>query len=85
MNYYQFYRENNKFDDILEDPNIKRKIYTKITWARHMLLGLDDREPSFFSYLEIKYGDSLCNSLTKDYSPIPNVDYMPIRKKSVPN
>jgi hypothetical protein len=33
-----------------------------------------------FSYITLKYGDEMRNRLTKDYSPIPNEDYIPIRK-----
>lgn len=84
MKFYQFYREEDNFDDILQDITLKKKIYTKIRWSQHLLIGINDSDESVFSYVEIKYGDSLRNSLTKDYSPIPNVDYLPIRKKVIP-
>lgn len=84
MKYYTFKRESNKFDDILTDPSLKKLIYTKITWSQHLLIGLDEFSTKEFdklaSYIVLKYGDDICTQITKDYAPIPNVDYIPIRK-----
>ena len=80
MKYFQFYRESNEFQDILEDPSLKKKIYTKIQWRNYLLIGLANIDDNILSYIEIKYGDSIRNSLSKDYSPIPYVDYVPIKR-----
>jgi hypothetical protein len=33
-----------------------------------------------FSYITLKYGDEMRTQLTKDYSPKPHADYIPVRK-----
>ena len=80
MKYYTFYRENNNFDDILNDAIIKKIIDEKIRWFQHLIIGMNDKHEQTFSYITLKYGDEIRNSLTKDYSPKPNVDYTPIRR-----
>lgn len=81
MKYFKFYRESNKFDDILKDKNIKKYLDEVVTWKNYCMIGI----PLHFvdkisSYIILKYGDSICDSLSKDYSPIPNVDYTPIKR-----
>jgi hypothetical protein len=83
MKYYTFYRESNNFDDILKDINLKKVVKHKIRWDKYLQIGMDDYEKEvdkIFSYITLKYGDEIRNSLTKDYSPKPNIDYMPVRK-----
>jgi hypothetical protein len=83
MKYYTFYRESNKFDDILADANIKKFIREKIRWLNYLKIGIDEYEKGtdkVFFYITLKYGDEIRTQLTKDYRPIPNVDYIPIRK-----
>jgi hypothetical protein len=83
MKYFTFYRESNNFDDILNDVNIKKLIRTKLTWHNHMMIGINKYKKDvekIFSYITLKYGDEMRTNLTKDYSPIPNVDYIPIRR-----
>jgi hypothetical protein len=83
MKYFTFHRESNNFDDILNDINIKKLIRTKLTWHNHMMIGISKYKKDvekIFSYITLKYGDEMRTSLTKDYSPIPNIDYIPIRK-----
>lgn len=83
MKYYTFKREGNDFTDILKDVSIKSAIYTKISWKNHLMIGLyeDDKKiAKLSSYIVLKYGDDIQTSLTKDYAPIANVDYIPIRK-----
>ena len=79
MKYITFYRESNDFDDILNDPNIKKNIGTKIKWANYLRIGIIDKKDTMFSYITLKYGDEMRNSLTEDYSPKPNIDYIPKR------
>jgi hypothetical protein len=50
----------------------------KISWHRHLMIGLKETTNSgTFSYITLKYGDEMIPSLTKDYSPAPGVDYVP--------
>ena len=82
--YYTFRRENNNFDDILSDAGIKNCFDEKIRWANHLMVGLSRYHKDFEKnqiYLTLKYGDDLVNDLTKNYAPIPDVDYTPERKK----
>jgi hypothetical protein len=79
MKYITFYRENNDFKEILLDPNLKKLIYEKISWANHLIIGIKEDE-KILSYITLKYGDDIRNSLIPDYSPIPNIDYTPQRR-----
>lgn len=79
MKYITFYRENNNFDDIIKDSQLKKLICTKITWTNYLLVGLEESKTTeqVLSIITLKYGDEIKTSLTKDYSPIANVDYVP--------
>jgi hypothetical protein len=79
MKHICFYRESNKFDDIITDKNIKKKFIEKIQWLNHLLVGIEDND-EIITYINLKYGDNILNELVKDRSPIPNIDYIPIRK-----
>lgn len=81
MKYYTFFRESNDFRDILTDTNIKGSIKTKISWLNHLLLGLTEgnKSENIFGYIVLKYGEDITNLVEKDYTPIPNVDYIPKR------
>jgi hypothetical protein len=83
MKYYTFYREDNKFDDIIKDPILKKFVSEKIKWANHLMIGFNDYSDDFEKnqvYVTLKYGDDIVTDLTKDYSPKVYVDYMPNRK-----
>ena len=83
MKYYTFYRESNNFDDILRDINLKKVMTHKIRWEHHLMIGINEYKKDIdriFSYITLKYGDEIRTTLTKDYRPIPNVDYVPIRR-----
>lgn len=83
MKYYTFYRESNKFDDILNDINLKKIVKQKVYWENYLMIGIDNFQKDvdkIFSYITLKYGDEIRNSLTKNYSPKPNIDYIPIRR-----
>lgn len=79
-----FVRENNKFDDILKDPSIKNKYKTKIQYSETLVLGFpeDDHFGKTLSYIMLKYGDDMkdFHAIVSDRTPIPDVDYIPIRK-----
>jgi hypothetical protein len=82
MKYYTFYRESNDFTDILNDTSIKSKIDMKISWKNHLIIGLPyDISDQVLGYLVLKYGEDITNLTAKDYTPIPNIDYVPIRSK----
>ena len=79
MKYYTFYRENNNFDDILNDVILKKCIDEIIRWDQYLVIGLHETEKNNqnTSYITLKYGDEMKNELIKDRSPIPGVDYIP--------
>lgn len=78
MKHYTFYRENDKFDDILKDPAIKKHIYTKIHWKFYLRIALDECNDKLASYITLKYGDEMKNNhLVTDRTPVPFVDYTP--------
>jgi hypothetical protein len=80
---YTFKRESNNFDDILKDANIKKHIHESTTWTGHLMIVLDDFNKDIDKvkmYITLKYGDDIQPMLTKDYSPIPNIDYIPNRR-----
>lgn len=79
MKYITFYRENDDFTDILKDPGVKKSIDEITTWRNYLLLGVVD-DDKVVSYITLKYGDSIRTNLTTDYTPVPNVDYTPLRK-----
>jgi hypothetical protein len=78
MKQYTFFREDNKFDDILNDIILKKLIDQKIRWYQHLMIGMieDDKTTS---YITLKYGDEMVNEVVKDFSPVPGVDYTPKR------
>lgn len=80
MKHFTFYRENNKFDDILNDLTLKKHIHLKLHWYQHLTIGCVDISDSVQGYLMLKFGDDLRKLTDKDYTPIPNVDYTPIRR-----
>ncbi len=81
MKYFTFYRENNKFDDILTDPIIKKLIDEKVRWLNHLMIGIQDEEEKSFSYITLKYGDEMKN-VVRDFSPVPGIDYIPKKDPS---
>lgn len=78
MKYITFYRENNNFNDIITDTELKRKIKEKTTWLQHLVIGIKD-DDRVLSYITLKFGDSIKTDVVKDFSPIPFVDYIPKR------
>lgn len=80
MKYYTFYRESNDFNDILIDPNIKSNTSTKIQWRNHLLIGFKHNvQDSILGLIVLKYGEDMINLSAKDYTPKPNIDYVPIK------
>lgn len=83
MKYYTFYRENNNFDDILQDTNIKKIIKFKIIWYQHLMIGIGNNgNDRHYSYITLKYGEDIKLPDVMDRTPIPNVDYIPKKDKT---
>lgn len=83
MKYYTFYREDNRFDDILTDANIKKLVKFKITWYQYLMIGIKkDGNDQTFSYITLRYGDDIKNPDVQDFTPVPGVDYVPKKDKS---
>jgi hypothetical protein len=81
MKYFTFYRESDKFDDILTDTIIKRYIKLKLSWCQHLMIGFDDLEENHhLTYLALKYSDDMTTLDATDRTPVAGVDYMPKRK-----
>lgn len=78
MRYITFFRENNSFEDILNDAIIKKLIKERIRWHKHLNIGIVDDDKTI-SYITLKYGDSIITAVSKDYTPIPHKDYIPRR------
>jgi hypothetical protein len=85
MKYYTFYRENNEFTDIENDAIVKKFADTKIRWYQHFMVGISTYikdSDHYLSLLTLKYGDDMIQSVCKDHSPVPGVDYVPKKDKS---
>jgi hypothetical protein len=83
MKFVVFFREKNKFDDILKDVTLKGKFKTKIEYSEHLILGFTEEDyDKINSYIVLKYGEDMKNfdKLVPDRTPVPHVDYTPIRK-----
>ncbi len=83
MTTYLFYRENNKFDDILADKNVTKPLKQKIQWKHYLLLMGYHVPEETKSYIMLKYGDDIksWDHVRKDNSPVPYVDYLPDPKR----
>jgi hypothetical protein len=79
---YTFHREDDKFDDILTDPVIKKHISMKIRWKQYLRIALKQEDDKLSSYIVLKYGDELKNNcLVTDRTPVPFKDYQPKEPK----
>ena len=81
MTTFKFQRESDNFNDILEDPVIKKKIVTKISWRGYLLIQTDDYEKKLDSYIILKYGDDMRNDIVTNRTPVPFKDYQPKEPK----
>ena len=83
MKYYTFHRENNNFDDIIKDINIKKIISFKISWANFLMIGIGEKgNDRHFSYITLKYGEDIMNPDVIDRTPVAGVDYTPKKDKT---
>ncbi len=78
MKHYIFKKENNDFDEIINDSTLKNLIFTKIKWKDHIMLGIETDNEEVHSYILLKYGDDLVdyNHIFKNRKPTINVDYI---------
>ncbi len=79
MKYYIFYRENNNFEDILKDTNLRKLVKFKIKFDKHIIIGGDNIPEDLQSYIMLKYGDDIKdkNHIFIDRNPKPSIDYYP--------
>lgn len=81
---FLFYRDSNRFDDILNDTSIKKYIRTKLLFLNYLIITIyqDSKEiEKTISYIMLKYGEDVKDftHIIPNRTPIPNVDYMPKR------
>lgn len=85
MKYYIFYKEDNNFEEILNDENLKKLFKFKVTWSQHLMLGSYSIKEEVQSYIVLKYGENIVNdrNLFIDRKPIANKDY--IDNRNIPD
>ena len=81
MKTFVFRRENNKFDDVLKDKNIKSYIKEKYLFDEHLIIRVAE-DPKVLAYLTLMFSEELINmrDLVSDRTPKPNIDYIPKKK-----
>jgi hypothetical protein len=80
MKYINFFRDSNKFNDILTDPVIKNLVTIKSWWYGHLMIGVNESHDQAISYIMLKYGDEMRGDyLVTDRTPVPGIDYTPKR------
>jgi hypothetical protein len=81
MKTFVFKRENNNFDDVLKDKNIKKYIVEKYKFAEHLIIRVEDT-PEALAYITLMFSEELVSmrNLIPDRTPKPNIDYVPKRK-----
>ena len=84
MNYYVFKKDDDNFEDFLNDKNLKPLLKFKIQFKNHLILATYDvLNEKLQSYVTLKYGDYMVNKkeVFGDYTPVPFKDYIPDRKR----
>lgn len=84
MKTYIFHRENNNFDDVLKDKNVKKYVIEQYQFDQHLIIRVDE-DPKVLAYITLMFSEELKNmkDLVPDRTPIMNVDYIPKNKKRV--
>jgi hypothetical protein len=84
MKIFIFKKEDNDFEEILNDTSLKKGCKNFLRWDKHLLFLFENGKMTedFESYLILKFGDYLVspNNLIKDFTPRPYIDYIPKRK-----
>lgn len=82
MKYYTFRREGNNFDDILSDISVKKNASTIIRFREGLIIGFKQKvDDKVLGYIVLKYGEFIKPLVVRDYSPKPNIDYVPKKSK----
>ena len=81
MKTFVFRRENNNFDDVLKDKNIRKYIVEKYSFFEHLIIRVEDT-PEALAYITLMFSEELVSmtDLVPDRTPKPYVDYTPKRK-----
>ena len=81
MKTFIFKRENNNFDDILKDKNIKSAIKETYTFDEHLIVRLEEK-PEVLAYITLMFSEEFISikDLVPDRTPKPYVDYTPRKK-----
>ena len=81
MKTFIFHRENNKFDDILKDKNIKSAIKETYTFDGHLIIRLEEK-PEVLAYITLMFSEEFVSmkDLVPDRTPKPYIDYTPKKK-----
>lgn len=81
MKTFVFHRENNNFDDVLNDKVIKPAIRERYRFDEHLIIRVDDR-PEVLAYLTLIFSEELMSmkDLVPDRTPKPYIDYAPKKK-----
>jgi len=82
MKTFVFKRENNNFDDVLGDKNIKKYVVEKYQFDEHLIIRVEDT-PEALAYITLMFCDEMISmkDLVPDRTPIIDVDYTPKNRK----
>ena len=82
MKEFLIVRSSNNFDDILKDPNLKKKFSAIMQFNNSLIVQLDE-DDSIVSYMVLKYGEDIVDltSVIPDRTPVPGKDYTIIKKE----
>ena len=83
MKEFLIVRASNNFDDILKDPNLKKKFSAIMQYNNSLLVQLDE-DDSIISYMLLKYGEDIVDltGVIPDRTPVAGKDYT-IQRKDV--
>ena len=81
MKTFIFKREDNNFDDILKDKNIKGAVKETYTFNEHLILRLEEK-PEVLAYITLMFSEEFISmkDLVPDRTPRPYIDYTPKKK-----
>ena len=81
MKTFIFQRENENFDDVLKDKNIKKYITERYRFSGHLIIRVED-VPAALAYITLMFSEELVSmqNLVVDRTPKPYVDYTPKRR-----
>ena len=81
MKTFIFKRENNNFDDILKDKNIKGAVKETYIFDEHLIVRLEEK-PEVLAYITLMFSEEFISmkDLVPDRTPRPYIDYTPKKK-----